>query len=245
MKWIVVPMGLIAWTGYMFAGAKSFSYFQPQKWAKNMIVGNGKLKTETRAIKSYDSIVLGSAVKATFTESKLTPLTIEAEENIMPLVSTRVEGKNLLIEIKGNIETKKHIKVTGSTDLIRRIQASGASMVMINQIRSHPINLNASGASSLKLQGQPSEVEIDLSGAANAILGKLNLKRCSVNLSGASRLNMLGATDLLNAKVQGASVFDGDIIARSGTMEASGASQILINRNKNVRVTSSGESRIK
>jgi hypothetical protein len=245
MKWFAIPLGLVAWGGYLSLGAVSLGHFQVQKWAKGVITGNGVLKKESRTVGEYDSISIGAAMKGRFTEKGLMPLSIEAESNLLPLVATRVEGRRLIIELRGNVSTNKVISISGSSKMIKELQASGASNVNLLQVKSHPLNLQASGASRITVDGLPNELKATLSGASSAVLGKLVLQNCIVELSGASRLSISGTTQMIRARLGGASTLDGGLRAKSGEVEASGASTLELTKSSNIRSRLSGLSKLR
>lgn len=245
MKWIAVPIGLGVWGAYLTVGALTFAHFQPQKWSQNIITGNGNVKKETRNIGEFESITIGSAMQGKFTESKPGPLTIEAESNILPLISTRVEGKRLIIEMRGNISTSKAVSISGSASMIKALQASGASNVSMLKVRAHPIEIHGSGASRIVVDGIPNDLRANLSGASVANFGRLELKSLIVDLSGASRLSIAGTTQKISARLGGASTLEGKLKAISGEVEASGASNVSISNSSSIKSRLSGFSKLR
>ena len=64
------------------------------------VKGNGKMTQEVRKVEDFTSIELGAAIEATVSYGEETTLRVSADENILPLVKTRVHDGRLIVGIE-------------------------------------------------------------------------------------------------------------------------------------------------
>jgi len=106
--------------------------------------------------------------------------------------------------------------------------------------------LDISGACDVKIDGvlKGSNLKLELSGASS-LKGAVNYNSIVADQSGASNSKLSGTATNLDIEVSGASDFTGfDLVTESCKADASGASDIKITVNKDLRVDASGASEV-
>lgn len=106
--------------------------------------------------------------------------------------------------------------------------------------------LDVSGATDIKIDGvlKGSNLKVELSGASS-LKGAISYTSVTVDQSGASNSKLSGTVTNLDVDVSGASDFTGfDLVSENCRAEASGASDIKITVNKDLKVDASGASDI-
>lgn len=189
------------------------------------VVGSGNRKTEVRQVSDFTAIELGGAIEATVTVGDKPSITLDADDNILPLVLTKSEGGVLRIYTEGSTSAKNPIKATVLVPKLHRVDISGASEVSISGLTTDQFYADLSGASTLVALGEAASVEIEASGASKADLGGVKSKTASINGSGASTI-VLASPDKIMGQLSGAS-----------TLNHSG--------NPNVAIATSGASTVK
>ena len=79
-----------------------------QKW--ETIKGNGEVKKETRELNSFTSLASQGSMNVQISYGNSNSVTVEADENLLPYIETKVEDGRLMIRPKKNvnlIETKR------------------------------------------------------------------------------------------------------------------------------------------
>lgn len=187
------------------------------------VQGNGKVIRETRVVPSFDAIDLSGAWDVTLKQGANQELTVETDENIMPLVRTEVVNGELRIEIKKpvghttkmalfiTVKDLKHIDASGAVDIRTEtpiavpelsIDASGASEAKM-ELAVQKLSLDFSGASKIKLNGTATDVRMDLSGASDIFAYELLAENYSIEISGAGNAQ-ISVSKKLQAEVSGA-----------------------------------------
>jgi hypothetical protein len=190
------------------------------------IKGSGDLIKEKRTVSGFTGIDAGGAIKLDVVQADAFEVVVEADNNILPLIETRVSGKTLEIYMNDDY-TYSHttIHVTVKLPKLESLDISGASFAKATGINTERFTVGVSGASQLTLSGSASKLEIDLSGASELFADKLNSDVVTVDCSGASNCYVHANTSI--------------------TMDASGASNVYYSGDpKNVVHETSGASRI-
>lgn len=107
--------------------------------------------------------------------------------------------------------------------------------------------LNASGASDVNIEGilKVNDLQMKLSGASD-VSGNINATKLDVDQSGASDIKISGSANSLKIEASGASDFKGfDFEVQTCDAHASGASDIQITVNKELKAHASGASDIR
>jgi len=192
-------------------------------WAQGM-QGNRNVVTETRNISSFSAIVISGSVDVYLSQDEEESITIEADENLLDIIATEVEGNTLRIYEKKNIRQAESRKVYVNFREINSLIAKGAIDVYgRSPIRTETLELGISGASDVTLEVYVDELICRIKGAADAYLsgeakamiarvsgscdleaGKLVAQVCKVEASGASDAQV-HAIESLDAKASGSS----------------------------------------
>lgn len=75
------------------------------------IKGNGIVEKENRPVAAFDKINIGGVMNVYLEQSDVESVTVEADKNIIPYITTSVKDNELLIGIKDNTEIKKSKKL--------------------------------------------------------------------------------------------------------------------------------------
>jgi len=186
--------------------------------------GNRNVVTETRYISSFSAIVITGSVDVYLSQDEEESITIEADENLLDIIATEVEGNTLRIYEKKNIRQAESRKVYVNFRELNSLIAKGATDVYgRSPIQAETLELGISGASDVTLEIYVDELICRIKGAADAYLsgeaeamiarvsgscdleaGKLVTQICQVEASGASDAQV-HAVESLDAKASGSS----------------------------------------
>jgi hypothetical protein len=191
------------------------------------IPGNGKVVKETRIVPTFDAIDLSGAWDVTLKQGANQELTVETDENIMPLVRTEVVNGVLRINItKPVMKTTKMALYITVKDL-KRVEASGAVDIQTETVIAVP------------------ELAIDASGASEAKL-ELDVQKLSLDCSGASKMKMAGKAVSVRMDLSGASdIFAYELLTENYQIDISGAGNAQINVSKRLQAEVSGAGNIR
>lgn len=208
--------------------------------------GHGPVKSETRTVSTYTGIKAGGAFEIDVTQSASTGLTIEAPDDVLPDISTEVNGGVLTIKFTKEVNNLQNsVKVHLQTASLNMVDISGASTLdMKNNFTADHFQLKASGAAVIKASLKTKKTDIDASGAAQLDIDG-SADECSADVSGASHINAEKFTTVkTTVDVSGASSLDMNV-TQSISGSATGASSIHYKGNPATKnVTASGASSV-
>lgn len=190
---------------------------------KESIRGNGVVKKDERAVKSFDELDVSGQFNVFLRQGDTEQLIVEADENFLPYIKSDVHGDRLVISAEANFKSYEKLAVYVTVRELSKIDISGSIDLDGSQtIRSDELEINASGAceTDLELQceelgvdgsgsielnliGFASEARYDLSGAVEINAIDLETRRTLIDMSGAGRADVF-VTDELEIDVSGA-----------------------------------------
>ena len=175
--------------------------WNPFSWTVSggSIRGSGVIVTETRQVADFDSVEIDFPVELTIQQGNSTALTIEAEDNILPQVATRVSGGTLYIESSQSDWTRRvystrAVRIQLTVQDLRRVEFPSAGMLRVESL-------------------ETDRLEISISGAGTVNLSDLRAQDLTVQLSGAGNITASGSVDSLNVDISGFGGFDGGDLA--------------------------------
>lgn len=175
--------------------------------ACRQVQGSGNIVSENRATGDFTGISVGGAYEIELKNGSVTEVKVEADDNIIGLIETRVSNNRLNITTKnGNSFTNGHFKIYITAPVINEIKSSGAATVVIKNIlkSNDKITLESSGAST--------------------ITGEADAPDISTEASGAAEIKIFGRTKNYNAEASGsATIKTKDLMSETTKVHASGA----------------------
>jgi hypothetical protein len=235
-------VGLILIALVMMAGCDA-----PETSQNPKIKGNGVVKEEKRDLPGFTGIEIVAAFEATVTLGEKPSITLQSEENLLPLVQTEVEGGRLFVKFAPgqSIETthpQKATIVVPSLDFISgrgaaritttvgesksfRIEAEGASVISVNGLSTEQLDVQCDGACQVTLVGKAKNATIRLSGASKIMAEKATIESAKVEFGGACG-GELFVTDSVTGLVAGASSLTIKGEPKSRSIKTLGASSI-------------------
>ena len=201
--------------------------------APNAVRGSGVLATESRDLRGFSAVELSGVGTVRLAQTGSESVTIEAEDNLLPLLSTTVEDGALRIFTTGdaNLRPTRPIVFHVTADQIERVRVSGSGNVEAQGLKA-PTSFTAhvSGSGNVRAESVEAErITARVSGSGGIQIERLaaRMLRCDVSGSGGARF--AGRADEVDLGVFG-----------SGSLDAAG----LACRAADVSVAGSGGARL-
>jgi hypothetical protein len=165
--------------------------------------GSGNIVTDKRSVGNFSGISVSEGIEVEVKIGPVTEVTVEADDNIIKHIETRVKGSTLRIEIDDlhNL-SDVHTKVYITTPDLNNIWASSSAEVQVLDVLTgkERVSFHASSSGDIKADIDAPEVEVEASSA-----GSINLRGKTRNYDAqASSGAEIKTFDLLseNTKVQ-------------------------------------------
>lgn len=188
--------------------------------------GSGRLRSEVRDLSGFTSVDVGGVFQVEITAQKDFNVEVEADDNLLSLIKTEVDGKTLRIETDGRISPSSEIRVRIYAPNIDELDISGVANVSVADLKSTGLAIDSSGASKIKVAGETAKLTVDVSGATKIDAEGLNAQTAAIDASGASHV-AVNVSGQLRADASGASkiVYSGS--PASVEKKTSGASSVI------------------
>lgn len=177
----------------------------------NDVVGSGQRQRQKREIAAFSSISTDGAYQIEVVCQQALSLEIEADDNILPLISTDVSNGVLRIKSTRGFSVNRPILVKIGTPNIEGISASGAGTIEISGLKNDKFEIDSNGAPSIKVSGETGTLDIEANGAGKVDTHKLRATKASVEANGVAKIEVF-ASDELNVNVSGPAsvIYSGD-----------------------------------
>jgi hypothetical protein len=156
-----------------------------------IVHGSGNLRTETRTVRGFHEVELRDEGTLIIEQGAAESLTIEAEDNILPLLTSNVDGGTLVLGVRDTtiFRAKKAIRYRLTVKDLRAIWVSGSGDVEVASLQAEKLTLRISGSGDLAIARlTASSLTVDLSGSGDAeVAGTVPSQQVEVSGSGAYR----------------------------------------------------------
>lgn len=185
--------------------------------------GSGNIISEKRNISSFTGVNISGGFDVEIRKGEITEVKIEADDNIIKDIETRVEGDELKINYEKNTNLRDvHMKIFITAAEINHIKASAsADIVVKNQLTStRKISIQSSSGSTINAAIDAPEVMANCSSGADIVLS--------------------GRTKTFTADVSsGASIKASGLMSESTIAEASSGASANVHASVNLKASAS------
>ena len=195
MKKIGILIFILAlMVGVVFSSFFSFGKVETSNLIKfnfsRGVKGSGNVVTEQREVSDFTGIDVGGIFNVEATAGREYSVSVEADDNLLPLIKTEVRRGVLEISTEGRIKSSSKITVRVTAPNIESVEASGVARVDLNGVSNGAIKLKSSGASKVIAAGDANELNVKSSGASKVDAESLRATDATVKTSGASTIRV-------------------------------------------------------
>lgn len=163
--------------------------------------GSGNVISEDRDVSGFSKVSISGSGNLFIEQGDEESLTIEAEDNILPLITTRVSRNTLTIKINQGTPTEVpnyYLKVKDLTS----ISTSGYGIVSCPSLNTDSLVIKSSGSGNITLAGTVTSQDIESSGSFKYYAEDLKSNSCVIDSSGSGEL-IINVSDDLNVTASG------------------------------------------
>ena len=210
------------------------------------VTGSGKIQTDTRALGGFQAISLKTPANLVLRQGSREGVELRADDNILPLIETRVVDGTLEIRGRDGASYSTKTKPVVTVDLIKlnglsvsgsgdvsgdglkspalKIAVSGAGDIRLNKLAVDDLGIKVTGSGDIRFNGRAGKLGIAIAGSGDVESAGLEADEVSVSISGSGNASV-NARKTLAVSIAGSGdvVYTGDAvpktaIAGSGTV---------------------------
>jgi hypothetical protein len=152
--------------------------------------GEGPVKSELRTVTAFSKVEVSNGIRLAVQIGPTQSVEVRAQENILPVIATEVQGDTLRIHSTQGFTTSEGVTVTAVTPTLSGVSMSGGSQGSATGLASESIGIEMSGGSALTATGSTTTLALDISGGSRATLNELVAKTVVLNVSGGSNVQV-------------------------------------------------------
>lgn len=188
------------------ASASAQSSVQLGKCSSGMssVRGSGNVTSEPREVSGFTAVSLSGSGHLILEQTGIESLTITAEDNILPYLTSEVRGTQLILGPKSNtsIQTTKEITYRLTVKSLDAFELSGSGTVDAQGINADRLKITLRGAGDITMAGQAKRQEISLAGSGNYQGEDLKSQAVTIDIAGSGSA-VLAVSDTLEVNVRG------------------------------------------
>ena len=167
------------------------------------VKGNGNLSSEMRELSKFKAIEIAIGYDKIIVNCGEEPsLHISGDENILPLITTRISKGILRIESDSTFETKADSEIIINIKSIKDFTFDGVGKTVIHNLNEDKFNCNINGVGSCDLNGKVKSFNISVNGVGSVNARQLIADDVVASLNGVGSVKLY-AKNSLNASVNG------------------------------------------
>lgn len=217
---LILMIGLVGWIAATSAVATTVY----EVGAGSKVVGSGNVVDEPRNVSGYSRVVVNGGIDVRLKRTGAEKAVVHADDNIVPLIETRVEGGKLFVETKKDASFRTHtklfvvvefkqldsIQLQGSGDVqVDDIKAGifegtikGSGNLRIGRIEADTVALSIAGSGNFDARGNAGRLGVRIEGSGDVKAEDLKAKIAAVSIAGSGDARV-HATESLQARIAG------------------------------------------
>ncbi|MEK6643720.1 MAG: head GIN domain-containing protein [Planctomycetota bacterium] len=150
------------------------------------VLGSGVSKTETRTVADFDEIELRGMGKVEASIGALSPLIATGDDNILPLLQTKVDGRRLIVSTDKLVKPKVDLVIHVTVPNVKIVESNGMTSVALKGIANDSLAITSNGMGDVSAEGQTRKLSLKLRGMGDMQAEKLVAQAAEVEVSGQS-----------------------------------------------------------
>jgi hypothetical protein len=190
--------------------------------------GSGQITSESRQVSGFSKVELSGSGELTIEQTGTESLTISAEENLLPKLTSEVSGDTLVLRSTSNakIIPTQPIKYSLTVKDLSGLAVSGSGSVTMSKLATVALSTNISGSGAVTASGTADQQDLKISGSGRYQAEQLTSKTVKVDMSG-SGVASVHASDALDLHMSGSGTltYTGD--PKQVTQQISGSGKVI------------------
>jgi hypothetical protein len=190
--------------------------------------GSGQLSSEPRQVSGFTKVELSGSGELKIEQTGTESLTISAEDNLLPKITSEVSGGTLVLGVKSNakIVPTKPISYSLTVKDLTGLAVAGSGSVTMSKLATPALSTDISGSAAITASGTADNQDLKISGSGRYQAEQLMSKTVNVDISGSGVANVY-ATDLLDVQMSGSGTltYSGD--PKQVTQQITGSGKLI------------------
>jgi hypothetical protein len=204
------------------------------------VQGSGKIRSEARKADHFSGLEVSVPGEVELRVGTGEGVSIETDDNILPLIETRVENGTLEIRpARDNLNLRAHtMRITVNAREIDHLSLAGSGSITADTLRARSFKASLAGSGSIKARAiEGDNLAIKVAGSGDLSVGGGNVKDMKISIAGSGDVDV-GKLKAVDVRVKTAGSGNSTVWA-SGSLDVSVAGSGDVNYYGDARVSRS------
>jgi hypothetical protein len=148
------------------------------------VEGSGRIVAQNRAVAPFNRIELQGAADADIQLGRSQSVTVQADDNLLPMLTSEVRGGTLILGSRGSFRTRRtpHARITVPN--LAAVETNGSGDVILTEVANRQLQLASRGSGNIRASGRTGALDLKLQGSGDANLAALDAGEGTVGVFG-------------------------------------------------------------
>jgi hypothetical protein len=213
-----------------------------------IIIGSGNVKSESRSVSGFNQVELDGTGDLTIQQTGTESLTIQAEDNILPLITSNVSDGRLTIGMSalpfGIFIPRKPIHYLLTVSDLNDVSLAGSGSVTIDSLTASNLSVNIGGSGVVAIsQLRAPNVHLSVGGSGTIKIADLTATTLNAAIGGSGSMSLAGQTQQQTITIGGSGSYQaGNLTSAEAAINVggSGSASVDVTNTLNVSIGGSG-----
>ena len=219
--------------------------------ACDVVRGSGRLVEEEREVEAFESVVLRGEGNVEFEQSEDRELVLEAEDNLVAELVTKVERGSLILSTRQGVILDPTLPIVfhvkGPT--LERISVEGSGDFDSEGLELRDLQVDIGGSGNVHLgHVDSSSLDLNVGGSGEVTIDELTAEDAKVEIAGSGSVGLAGDIDAQSIEISGSGNYFGvNLESNDAAIRVSGSGnvEVFARETLTVRIDGSGDVRYK
>ena len=167
------------------------------------VTGSGHIISQDRPVADFNTIEFTGIGEVIITQAGTESVKVSADDNVLPLVTTEVQGGQLSLGLKTHIMlTNATVRYEVTVRSLSALSLTGSGNIAVSKLDGDQLDVQLSGSGKISAAGQEQTLTIALSGSGEVDSEQLTSQQAQVEVSGSGAV-VVNAQEKLDASISG------------------------------------------
>jgi hypothetical protein len=212
----------------------------------NFVDGSGDVVDQTFEVRDFDRVTLEGFGSVFIEQGQTESLSVETDENIIPLLDIRVQGNELHLGIKRGYDVRPSQSITFNLTVkdLNAVAVEGSGDFYVEPVSASNLAVSIDGSGNIDIKGVTGDsLSIDLDGSGNITIEDLEVQTIDTSLQGSGDIELEGNADRQEVSVNGSGNYlAGELETVSTDIRIPGSADVTVwtSEDLNIQVSGSG-----
>jgi hypothetical protein len=160
------------------------------------IEGSAKIAEEKRPVAAFHTLAAHHGIQVLINDASVDSLTVEADDNLLQLVETKVENETLQVRITKSLTTRNPIRVTVGAKQLSNVSATSSARITARKLSDDLMHVKATSSGQIYIDDvQGEQIELVATSSGQVTAKNVEGKKLRVTASSSGRVAAAGNVD--------------------------------------------------